>query len=106
MTYLASAILLATIVVRPVDRRRAREGRARTATRLGFLGELREGWHFLRDEPTLLREHASRRRSASSPSASLLALMYAYAAQVFDELRRSTGRRSTASSRRASAPAT
>jgi MFS transporter, DHA3 family, macrolide efflux protein len=48
-TYVASAALIWTIVVPPVARR-ATEAAGRSA----FLVELREGWHFLRGETTLL----------------------------------------------------
>jgi MFS transporter, DHA3 family, macrolide efflux protein len=65
VTYVASAILIASIVVAPVARRvpgavasavgTATEGAGRVATGLrGFTNELREGWRFLRTEPVLL----------------------------------------------------
>ena len=65
VTYVASAILIASIVVAPVARRvpeavdavmsAAADGAARAASGLtGFTNELREGWRFLRAEPVLL----------------------------------------------------
>jgi MFS family permease len=65
VTYVASAILIASIVVAPVARRvpeaveaaasAAAAGAAHVATGLrGFTNELREGWRFLRAEPVLL----------------------------------------------------
>lgn len=66
-TYIASAALLSTIVVRGLDRDtaagRARDAGAAPATSSGgpedaaaggFLGELKAGWRFLRNEPVLL----------------------------------------------------
>jgi MFS family permease len=50
ITYIASAILIASISVAPL-KRVAREAGEKTA---GFMAELREGWHFLRGEPVLL----------------------------------------------------
>ena len=65
VTYVASAILIGSIVVAPVARRvpeaveavmgAAAGGAAKAATGLtGFTNELREGWRFLRTEPVLL----------------------------------------------------
>jgi len=65
VTYVASAILIASIVVAPVARRvpgvvaaavgTATHGAGQFATGLrGFTNELREGWRFLRTEPVLL----------------------------------------------------
>jgi len=65
VTYVASAILIASIVVAPVARRvpeavgaaadAVAAGSALAATGLrGFTNELREGWQFLRHEPVLL----------------------------------------------------
>jgi MFS family permease len=65
VTYVASAILIASIVVAPVARRvpgvvaaavgTATDGAGQLATGLrGFTNELREGWRFLRTEPVLL----------------------------------------------------
>ena len=65
VTYVASAILIASIVVAPVARRvpgvvaaamgTATDGAGQVATGLrGFASELREGWRFLRTEPVLL----------------------------------------------------
>jgi DHA3 family macrolide efflux protein-like MFS transporter len=51
-TYLASAALLTTMLVQA--RRSARDGEATGPQRLGFVGELRAGWTFLRSEATLL----------------------------------------------------
>lgn len=65
VTYVASAILIASIVVAPAARRvpgvvaaavgTATEGASQVATGIrGFTNELREGWRFLRTEPVLL----------------------------------------------------
>jgi DHA3 family macrolide efflux protein-like MFS transporter len=65
VTYVASAILIASIAVAPVGRRVANlvegavDGAVETAAAAvtgmrGFFGELVEGWHFLRSEPVLL----------------------------------------------------
>jgi DHA3 family macrolide efflux protein-like MFS transporter len=65
VTYVASAILIASIAVAPVARRlpdivgaaagATADDAARVATGLrGFTNELREGWQFLRTEPVLL----------------------------------------------------
>ena len=51
-TYLASALLLSTLVARPIARTRDSASREPGAT--GFRGELVEGWRFLRNEPVLL----------------------------------------------------
>ncbi len=50
VTYMASAVLLATIVVRP----RAAEEAAAGDAEKGFMAELKVGWRFLRNETTLL----------------------------------------------------
>ncbi len=50
MTYLASAVLIATIVVRP----RADAKAGETDEEKGVLKEMREGWRFLRNETVLL----------------------------------------------------
>jgi DHA3 family macrolide efflux protein-like MFS transporter len=52
ITYAASAILLAGIVVPPVARQVGPKVRGAIAA---FVGELREGWHFLRGEATLFQ---------------------------------------------------
>jgi MFS family permease len=53
VTYVASAILIATISVAPL-KRAARDAFATATNGEGFVAELREGWHFLRGEPVLL----------------------------------------------------
>jgi len=53
VTYVASAILIATISVAPI-KRAARDAVESTARGEGFLAELREGWRFLRGESVLL----------------------------------------------------
>jgi MFS family permease len=53
VTYVASAILIATISVSPL-KRAARDAVATATNGEGFVAELREGWHFLRGEPVLL----------------------------------------------------
>ena len=54
-TYLASATLLTAIAVHAITPAHANENAAEsTAAGLGFVGELRAGWHFLRSEATLL----------------------------------------------------
>jgi MFS family permease len=53
VTYVASAILIATISVAPL-KRAARDAVATATNGEGFVAELREGWHFLRGEPVLL----------------------------------------------------
>jgi MFS family permease len=82
VTYLASAILLATMVVRPVDRGELEKAAADRDT-LGFLGQMREGFRFLRREPTLLA-NTVQAAVAQCTVGALLALMYAYAAQVYE----------------------
>ncbi|HYX12382.1 MAG TPA: MFS transporter, partial [Candidatus Acidoferrum sp.] len=51
-TYVASALLIASMAVPPLRRRIA--SAADKATRTNFFDELREGWHFLRGEAVLL----------------------------------------------------
>lgn len=55
VTYIASAILIASIVVAPAARRvpGVVAGKVASGVR-GFTNELREGWRFLRTEPVLL----------------------------------------------------
>jgi DHA3 family macrolide efflux protein-like MFS transporter len=61
VTYVASAILIASIAVAPIGRHAAdlvdaaAEGAAQVASGIrGFIDETREGWHFLRTEQVLL----------------------------------------------------
>jgi MFS family permease len=82
VTYLASAVLLATMVVRPVDQEE-RERAAANRDTLGFVGQMREGFHFLRKEPTL-QANTIQAAVAQCTVGALLALMYAYAAQVYE----------------------
>jgi MFS family permease len=51
-TYLASALLLSTLVARPLTPAKDKQSPEQGAT--GFRGELVEGWRFLRNEPVLL----------------------------------------------------
>jgi MFS family permease len=56
-TYIASAVLLWTIIVPPMVRRIAPSGQgseAKTGGTRGFFREMGQGWAFLRHEPTLL----------------------------------------------------
>ena len=108
-TYAASAILLATIVVRPIDRGReavGSSGRADSAAVLaasgvtphagatpaepvveeapGFLGELKAGWRFLRGEPVLLA-NTIQAAIAQLTVGVHIALVPVYAEHVFGE---------------------
>lgn len=90
VTYVASAILIASIVVAPAARRvpealeaveaAAAEGAAQVATGLrGFRNELGEGWRFLRTEPVLLA-NTLQSTAGQFMIGILLALMPVYAA--------------------------
>ena len=104
-TYVASAVLLSTLVVRAADRRRAKRstpdvgaelaGAAASTVRSrcrraassmtstpGFLGELKAGWRFLRGEPVLLA-NTIQATVAQLTVGVLLALTPVYAEQVF-----------------------
>ncbi len=81
VTYLASAILLATLIVRPIPPEEAERAAIERDT-LGFFGQMREGLRFLRREPTLLA-NTIQASVAQCTVGALLALMYAYALQVY-----------------------
>ena len=102
-TYLASAVLMASLVLRPAaprDRRQTADSGV-----AGFFREMQEGWVFLRSEPSLLREHAPGHgrpadgRRAAGPDGRVRR------ADVREHPDR-TARRPSGSSRRASVPAT
>ena len=80
-TYLASALLLARIVVGP-RRGRATEGDGRPApATTGFFGELLAGWRFLRNEPVLLA-NTLQASVAQLTIGVLIALTAVYASEV------------------------
>lgn len=76
-TYLASAVLLATLVVRPAETAEpdVEEG-------AGFFGEMRAGWEFLRHESVLLA-NTLQATVAQFTLGILIALTVIYASQVF-----------------------
>jgi len=82
VTYLASAILLATLVVRPLNPEEVQRA-AHERDTLGFFGQMREGLRFLRREPTLLA-NTIQASVAQCTVGALLALMYAYALQTYE----------------------
>jgi MFS transporter, DHA3 family, macrolide efflux protein len=75
-TYIASAVLIASIAVPPMLRRRSRSVRAPD-----FLAEMREGWHFLRRE-TVLLANTVQGAVAQFAVGVLLALTPIYATEV------------------------
>jgi DHA3 family macrolide efflux protein-like MFS transporter len=75
-TYVASAVLIASMAVPSVLRRRGRSARAPD-----FLRELREGWHFLRGE-TVLLANTLQGAVAQFTVGVLLALTPIYASEV------------------------
>ena len=79
-TYLASAILLGTIVVRPAERTKADSGAE--GAEVGFFGEMRAGWHFLRHE-TVLLANTIQATVAQFTLGILIALTVIYASDVF-----------------------
>ena len=84
-TYLASAVLLGTIVVRPAPARdTAAEVSASDPAQLttGFVAELRAGWHFLRADKTLL-SNTIQAAIAQIAVGILLAITSIWAYQVF-----------------------
>ena len=84
-TYLASAVLLGTIVVRPAAARDlATEVSASDPAQLttGFVAELRAGWHFLRGDKTLLA-NTIQAAIAQVAVGILLAITSIWAYQVF-----------------------
>ncbi len=81
-TYLASAVLLATIVVQPqAEREPDDEHHSGFA---GFFGEMRDGWGFLRHEPTLFANTIQASIGQLSVGV-LLAIMFAYATQTYSQ---------------------
>ncbi len=84
-TYLASAVLLGTIVVRPAAARTdAMEVSASDPAQLttGFVAELKAGWHFLRADTTLLA-NTVQAAIAQVAVGILLAITSVWAYQVF-----------------------
>ena len=84
-TYLASALLLGTIVVRPAAARDvATEVNASDPAQLttGFVAELKAGWHFLRADTTLLA-NTIQAAIAQVAVGILLAITSVWAYQVF-----------------------
>ncbi len=82
VTYLASAILLASLVVRP--RAPAEPSEDAGTGVAGFVQEMRAGWTFLRNEPSLLANTLQATVGQFTVGA-LLVLMGVYAAQVYQE---------------------
>ncbi len=84
-TYVASALLLTAIVVRPrVDESTDEDDDAEVddGTDAGFVGELKAGWRFLRGEPTLLA-NTVQAAVAQVTVGMLVALMPAFALAVW-----------------------
>lgn len=95
-TYVASAALLSTVVVRAASDRRSTaadaaddaaatsstDRSARAPATVGFAGELKAGWRFLRGEPTLLA-NTLQATVAQLTVGVLIALTPAYALAVF-----------------------
>ena len=102
-TYLASALLLATLVVRPAERTAAAEGDEEP--QIGFFGEMRAGWDFLRHE-TVLLANTIQATVGQFTLGILIALTVIYANEVFDQEPDRTRRQCGASSRRRSVSAT
>ena len=105
-TYLASALLLSTLIPRPADRGPASEAMPTGEPhRPGFAEEAsRSGWRFLRNEPVLLA-NTLQASVAQFTIGVLIGQTAVYADRVFGA-RASTGGASTASSRPRSASAT
>ena len=78
-TYLASAVLLATLIVRPAD---AGEPGLDEDVEGGFFGEMRAGWDFLRNE-TVLLANTLQATVAQFTLGILIALTVIYASDVF-----------------------
>ncbi len=76
VTYVASAILISTISVAPVRRAVKAVGAAGS----GFVAELKEGWHFLRGEPTVFA-NTIQATVAQFMLGVLIAILPVYAAQ-------------------------
>jgi DHA3 family macrolide efflux protein-like MFS transporter len=79
-TYLASAILLGTVIVRPAERTATSEDDETTEG--GFFAEMRAGWDFLRHESVLLA-NTLQATVAQFTLGILIALTGIYAVQVF-----------------------
>ena len=75
VTYIASAILIASISVAPLQRVASVAGQAGSS----FVAELREGWHFLRNEPAVFA-NTLQATVAQFMLGIFIALMPAYAA--------------------------
>ncbi len=75
VTYVASAILIASISVAPLQRVASVAGQAGSS----FVAELREGWHFLRNEPAVFA-NTLQATVAQFMLGIFIALMPAYAA--------------------------
>lgn len=78
-TYLASAVLLATLVVRPAE---TAEPDVEEGAGAGFFGEMRAGWEFLRHESVLLA-NTLQATVAQFTLGILIALTVIYASEVF-----------------------
>jgi len=78
-TYLASAVLLATLAVRPTDEAQPDMGQGASD---GFFGEMRAGWAFLRHESVLLA-NTLQASVAQFTLGILIALTVVYASDVF-----------------------
>ena len=78
-TYLASAVLMASLVLRPAAPRVESEDDSGVA---GFFREMREGWVFLRSEPSLFA-NTLQATAGQLTVGVLLVLMGAYAEQMF-----------------------
>jgi MFS family permease len=89
VTYLASAVLLATIVVRPPAARPVAEQAAASdpaQLSTGFMAELKAGWRFLRGDTTLLA-NTIQAAVAQIAVGLLLAITSVWAIQVFSDLK-------------------
>ena len=78
-TYLASAVLMASLVLRPAAPRDESEADGGVA---GFFREMQEGWVFLRSEPSLFA-NTLQATAGQLTVGVLLVLMGAYAEQMF-----------------------
>jgi MFS family permease len=77
-TYLASALLLATLVVRPAEKAEVAEDEEA----IGFFGEMKAGWDFLRHE-TVLLANTIQATVGQFTLGILIALTVIYATDVF-----------------------
>jgi Bacterial protein of unknown function (DUF894). len=80
-TYLASALLLATMIVRPAE---SAEPGVDEGADEGFFGEMRAGWEFLRHE-TVLLANTLQATVGQFAMGVVIALMVIYAATVFKD---------------------